>query len=93
MFLHAGTSANGASTTAGEVMECWHLTPQEHEKLLSTCLLPLASLHASVTLAHNLTAETSSIPSETDKSPQAQSPGKEGHGLACIVLLFYKDAV
>ncbi|KAK9841839.1 hypothetical protein WJX81_006512 [Elliptochloris bilobata] len=49
-FVTAGGEApSGAPSQRSntvEVIECWHLLPEQHSALLSDCLLPLASAHA-----------------------------------------------
>lgn len=41
------------------MLQCWHLSPEEHEQLVRQALLPLAVAHASLELAQEWTPEGS----------------------------------
>ena len=47
---HAEPEAAHASSAA-EVRECWHLRAEDHSRLVTESLLPLASLHAAAVMA------------------------------------------
>ena len=59
-----------------EVIECWHLSPEQHSALLSDCLLPLAAAHAPAACRGALL----SAPAEGD----AAAPGAPAAGAACL---------
>ncbi|BDA40960.1 hypothetical protein COCOBI_01-6140 [Coccomyxa sp. Obi] len=66
-----------------EVIECWHLTAEEHSSLVSECLLPLCRLHApgcmhaaSIFVRHKAEPASSAGASEQsdDAAPRAPAP-------------------
>lgn len=76
-FLYAGSEAlSGAPSPRSkvEVIECWHLSPEQHSALLSDCLLPLAATHAPAACRGALL----SAPADAD----AAAPGAPAAGAA-----------
>ncbi len=54
-----------------EVIECWHLSPEQHSVLLSDCLLPLACAHVGAALHAPVLSAPSGTSAATPARPAA----------------------
>ena len=69
-----------------EVIECWHLSPEQHSALLSDCLLPLARAHAPAACRGALLSAPSGGDSAAPGAPAAGARFAASHALACASL-------